>query len=137
MAILTEVSTVAAKYDTRTIVPCCMPLVFPVAEEVVKTGYANAGRPDAYRKDDVRFLSDDQFAYTAGKNATDGLKKKQADASSQCGSDKLARAKKLTDAGELEHPEFSYLAPQAVGNSWYPNSFLAPRDPFEEAVEYL
>lgn len=66
LAILSEVATVAAKYDTRTIVPCCMPLVFPIAEEVVKTGYANAGRPDSYRSDDVRFLSDDQFAYTAG-----------------------------------------------------------------------
>jgi phospholipase/carboxylesterase len=29
-------------------------------------------------------------------------------------------------ARELRHPEFAYLAPQAAGNSWYPNSFLAP-----------
>jgi hypothetical protein len=66
MAILSEVSEVAARYDTRTIVPCCMPLVFPVADEVVRTAYQNAGRPDAFHQDDVRFLSDDQFAYTAG-----------------------------------------------------------------------
>lgn len=26
----------------------------------------------------------------------------------------------------LAHPEFAYLAPSARGNSWYPNSFLAP-----------
>jgi predicted esterase len=26
----------------------------------------------------------------------------------------------------LAQPGFSYLAPQAAGNSWYPNSFLAP-----------
>jgi len=27
---------------------------------------------------------------------------------------------------ELRQPGFAYLAPQAVGNAWYPNSFLAP-----------
>src|SRR2546421_11356349 len=27
---------------------------------------------------------------------------------------------------ELNQPGFAYLAPQAAGNSWYPNSFLAP-----------
>jgi predicted esterase len=29
-------------------------------------------------------------------------------------------------SSELAHPELSYLAPQAAGNSWYPYSFLAP-----------
>ncbi|WIG61904.1 MAG: phospholipase/carboxylesterase [Ktedonobacterales bacterium] len=28
-------------------------------------------------------------------------------------------------AGELALPGFAYLAPQAAGNTWYPNSFLA------------
>ncbi len=32
----------------------------------------------------------------------------------------------LSLAGELEHPDVAYLAPQAAGNSWYPYSFLAP-----------
>jgi len=27
---------------------------------------------------------------------------------------------------ELQQPGFIYLAPQAAGNTWYPNSFLAP-----------
>jgi predicted esterase len=27
---------------------------------------------------------------------------------------------------ELKQPGFAYLAPQAAGNTWYPNSFLAP-----------
>jgi predicted esterase len=40
----------------------------------------------------------------------------------------------LSLAGELEHPEFAYLAPQAVGNSWYPNSFLAPRASNEPGI---
>lgn len=32
----------------------------------------------------------------------------------------------LTLADELAQPGFAYLAPQAAGNTWYPNSFLAP-----------
>jgi phospholipase/carboxylesterase len=32
----------------------------------------------------------------------------------------------LSLAGELAQPGFTYLAPQAAGYSWYPNSFLAP-----------
>jgi predicted esterase len=32
----------------------------------------------------------------------------------------------LSFAGELAQPGFAYLAPQAAGSTWYPNSFLAP-----------
>ena len=32
----------------------------------------------------------------------------------------------LALSGELHQPGFAYLAPQAAGYSWYPNSFLAP-----------
>jgi hypothetical protein len=66
VVILAEVAKLAASYDTRTIVPCRMPLVFPIVEETVRNAYADAGRPDAFNRDDVRFLSDDQFAFTAG-----------------------------------------------------------------------
>jgi predicted esterase len=38
----------------------------------------------------------------------------------------------LTDA--LERPDCAYLAPQAAGNSWYPNSFLAPLASNEPAL---
>jgi predicted esterase len=31
----------------------------------------------------------------------------------------------LSLAGELRHPEFSYLAPAAPGGTWYPRSFMA------------
>jgi predicted esterase len=40
----------------------------------------------------------------------------------------------LTLAGELDQPEFAYLAPQAAGNTWYPYSFLAP---LEDNEPYL
>ncbi len=32
----------------------------------------------------------------------------------------------LSLANEFYFPQLAYLAPQAAGNSWYPNSFLAP-----------
>ncbi|MEO8287932.1 MAG: dienelactone hydrolase family protein [Chloroflexota bacterium] len=32
----------------------------------------------------------------------------------------------LSLSESLPHPAFAYLAPQANGNQWYPNSFLAP-----------
>lgn len=32
----------------------------------------------------------------------------------------------LSLADELAHPDFAYLAPQAAGNTWYPQRFLAP-----------
>ena len=32
----------------------------------------------------------------------------------------------LTLANELRQPGFAYLAPQAAGNTWYPNRFLVP-----------
>lgn len=32
----------------------------------------------------------------------------------------------LSLAGEVNQPGFTYLAPQAAGYTWYPNSFLAP-----------
>lgn len=32
----------------------------------------------------------------------------------------------LALASLLDQPEFAYLAPQAAGNTWYPNRFLAP-----------
>ncbi len=66
VVILSGVAKLAASYDTRTIVPIRSPMLFPVAEETVRNAFADAGRPDSFNRDDVRFLSNDQFAFTAG-----------------------------------------------------------------------
>ncbi|MFQ6002184.1 MAG: DUF6754 domain-containing protein [Candidatus Zixiibacteriota bacterium] len=66
MIILGNVAKMVASYDTPLFVPICRPFVVPVAEERVKEGYASAGRPDAYNPDNVRYISDEQFAYAAG-----------------------------------------------------------------------
>ncbi len=66
MIILGNVAKMVASYDTPLLVPICRPFVVPVAEERVKEGYAAAGRPEAYNRDNVRYISDEQFAYAAG-----------------------------------------------------------------------
>ena len=66
MIILGNVAKMVAAYDIPFFVPICRPFVVPVAEERVKEGYAAAGRPDAYNRDNVRYISDEQFAYAAG-----------------------------------------------------------------------
>ena len=66
MVILNDVARIAATYETPMIVPVCRPFVVPVAEEAVQQGYLNAGRPELYKPDTVRYLSDVQFAFTAG-----------------------------------------------------------------------
>ncbi|MBI4727516.1 hypothetical protein HY768_09945 [candidate division TA06 bacterium] len=66
LVILGRVANKAAEYDTPLLVPCSDPLVMTLAQEIVKSGYMNAGRPDAYRAENIRYLTNEQFAYTAG-----------------------------------------------------------------------
>jgi hypothetical protein len=66
MVILNDVARLAGTYETQVIVPVCRPFVVPVAEEAVKQGYLNAGRPEFYNPNNIRYLSDEQFAFTAG-----------------------------------------------------------------------
>ncbi len=68
MLILGQVSKTIAEYQTDVIVSCCIPIVREVADEVVKSGYMLAGHPDAYDPRSVRFISSEQFAFTAGTN---------------------------------------------------------------------
>jgi len=65
MIILGNVAKTIASYDIPLIVPIRQPFVVPVAEEAVRQGYLSAGRPDAFVKDNIRFISDEQFAYAA------------------------------------------------------------------------
>lgn len=66
--ILGRVSKKVAEYQTSLIVPCYDPIVMTIAQETVKTGYYNAGRPDEYNQDNVFFLTNQQFAYVGGVN---------------------------------------------------------------------
>lgn len=66
LQILSYVTQLSARYDARYIVTIRMPNVFPLAQELVRTGYLASGKLQAYREDTVRFLSSDQDAYAAG-----------------------------------------------------------------------
>lgn len=65
LAVLSYVAKLAAQYDTKLIVTTRRPQVHPVATEIVKQSYLEAGRPDAFNPEDIRYLSDWQFSYTA------------------------------------------------------------------------
>ncbi|MBN1297844.1 fibronectin type III domain-containing protein [bacterium] len=66
--ILGEVCRRTVHYDVRIICPNIDPLVFTIAQEIVKETYSSEGRPDAYNPDQVFFMVPEQFAYAAGVN---------------------------------------------------------------------
>jgi len=68
--ILGHVAKKCAEYGTRLIVPNRDSIVMTVQQEVVKEAYTAVGKPDAYREEDVFYLTDDQMAYVA---AVDGI----------------------------------------------------------------
>ncbi|MCC7541271.1 MAG: hypothetical protein IT379_33950 [Deltaproteobacteria bacterium] len=68
LLILGRVSEIVARYDTEIRVPCCIPLVAAVGEEMVKQGFYNAGRPDSHKPQNIQWISSEQFAFCAGTN---------------------------------------------------------------------
>lgn len=66
MVILGRVARKTAEYGSPLLVPTSRSVVMSVAQEVVKEGHIQAGRPDTYRKEDITYLTDDQFGYAAG-----------------------------------------------------------------------
>lgn len=68
LTILESVAKMTAKYETPIVVPTNYPVVFTLAQEMVKNGYISAGRPDAYDPNAVRYVTTEQFAYVAAVN---------------------------------------------------------------------
>lgn len=66
--LLGRVGLKTAEYQSTLIVPCYDPIVMTIAQEIVKSSYLSAGRPEMYRQDDVFFVTQDQFSYTAAVN---------------------------------------------------------------------
>jgi hypothetical protein len=64
-SILGKVARKVANYDSQIMVPCYDPIVMSVCQEVVKEAYIESGRPDAYKQDNIFFVTNDQFAYAA------------------------------------------------------------------------
>lgn len=55
-----------AKFGNRCILPTIDPVVTGIAEELLRDAYQEAGKPELFNSDDVRFLSDRQFAFASG-----------------------------------------------------------------------
>jgi hypothetical protein len=70
MMILNRVGKKTAEYDTRLLVPNCDYLVMPLAQEMVREAYYEAGRPDSFNPVDIFYICNDQFPYAAGVNGT-------------------------------------------------------------------
>lgn len=66
LSIMRRVARKVAEYNVPFIVPCTEALVMTTAQEVVKTAYTEAGRPEMYKPENVSYLTYDQFGYAAG-----------------------------------------------------------------------
>jgi hypothetical protein len=64
--ILNHLAQKSAEYGTELLVPCRYSMVLSAARETVKEAYMKAGHPDAYREENVFYVTDDQFGYVAG-----------------------------------------------------------------------
>ena len=68
LVILESVARMAARYETKMIVPTNYPVPFTLAQEMVKNGFLEAGRPEDYDPNSVRYITSEQFAYVAAIN---------------------------------------------------------------------
>lgn len=65
-AVLHYVARQAAKYDTALIVTNSQPVLQPITENIVKSAYVAEGRPEAFKPENIRYLSDTMQAYVSG-----------------------------------------------------------------------
>jgi hypothetical protein len=63
--LLGKISERVAEYGTEMKVTCLSYYVMQVSQEMVKDAYIRAGRPDAYKDENVFYVSDNTFAYSA------------------------------------------------------------------------
>ncbi|MFA7543464.1 MAG: DUF6754 domain-containing protein [Candidatus Cloacimonadaceae bacterium] len=66
LTILSHLAQRCAEYNTDLIVPCRFSMVLSASREVVREAYQKAGRLDAYKQENIFYLTDDQFGYVAG-----------------------------------------------------------------------
>lgn len=63
---LSHISRLCAKFDVRLLVSNRRAEVQPLTEEIVRQAYLSEGKISNFRPTDIRFFSDDQFAYASG-----------------------------------------------------------------------
>lgn len=62
---MSYVANLCARYDTRFVSIAGSYLAVSVNEEVIRQAYLEAGRPDAFNPNDVRYIPSNQWAWTA------------------------------------------------------------------------
>jgi hypothetical protein len=65
LALLGYTARLAARFNAPLIVTINQPDVFPLAEEIVNQAYVQEGNREGLKPDTVRYLSDQQFSYSA------------------------------------------------------------------------
>jgi hypothetical protein len=65
MNILGEVAKKIALYDTELIVPNTWSVVYTVSKEVVKESFVSEGRPEKFKEEYVRYITEAQFGFAA------------------------------------------------------------------------
>jgi hypothetical protein len=70
LAIALHVIRMAIRFGTRVILTMADSTIYAVADEAVNEAYTAAGRPESFRREDIRFLSDRQFTYAAAMVGT-------------------------------------------------------------------
>lgn len=63
---LAHIAKLCAQYDVRLLVSNRRPAVQPLTEEIVRQAFLAEGKIENFRPTDIRFFSDDQFAYASG-----------------------------------------------------------------------
>jgi hypothetical protein len=71
LGVLAHVARLCGKYGARLIATLGVPEVIATTEEIVREGYYSAGRPELFDPAyNVRYLTDQQFAYASAVQAT-------------------------------------------------------------------
>jgi len=70
LSVLQYVAKRTAKFGTRLLISVANPTLYPVVEEICRQAYATEGKSEEFNAQDIRFFSDDQFAWAS---ATVGL----------------------------------------------------------------
>jgi hypothetical protein len=68
LSVLSRIAKVTATYDTPLMVPCLYPMPLAAAGEVVRQAYLDAGKPEAFHPDMVRYMAGESFGFAAAVN---------------------------------------------------------------------
>ena len=66
LSIFSYVGRAVARFGNKSIMATIDPIVTGVGEEVLRDAYADAGRPELFDEGDVRYLTQQQFAFATG-----------------------------------------------------------------------